>query len=185
MTHKIVAETEDRMKKILEATRRELAGIRTGKATPSLLDLIRVEAYGQPVPLNQVGSVAAPEPRLLIVQPWDKSLVKAVSKAIQASDLGLNPTDDGTVVRVPIPALTEERRRDLVKLVARLAEEGRVHVRQVRHDVNKDIKGQESSGATSEDDAKRLVAEVQKLTDRYIGMIDEVLKKKTAEVMEV
>src|SRR5436309_3272530 len=185
MTSKVVAESEERMKKALESTRRELAGIRTGKATPALLDLVRVEAYGQAVPLNQVGSVSAPEPRLLVVQPWDKALVKAVSKAIQQSDLGLNPTDDGAVVRVPIPALTEERRRDLVKLIAKLAEEGRVHVRQVRHDVNKDIKTQETAGTVSEDDAKRWVAEVQKLTDRYIGLIDELLKKKTAEVMEV
>jgi ribosome recycling factor len=185
MTHALVTATEERMKKALESTRRELAGIRTGKATPTLLDLIKVEAYGQAVSLQQVGSVTAPEPRLLMVQPWDKSLVKAVSRAIQQSDLGLNPTDDGTVVRVPIPTLTEERRKDLVKLISKLAEEGRVHVRQVRHDVNKDIKSEESAHALSEDDAKRMVAEVQKLTDRYIGLIDELLKKKTAEVMEV
>jgi ribosome recycling factor len=183
--NKTLNDAEERMKRVLESTRKELAGIRSGKATPSLLDLVRVEAYGQPVPLNQVGSVTAPEPRLIVVQPWDKSLIKAVTKAIQLSDLGLNPTDDGTVVRVPIPSLTEERRKDLVKLIARLAEEGRVHVRQVRHDVNKDVKGQEVAGTVSEDDAKRLVADVQKLTDRYIGLIDELLKKKTAEVMEV
>jgi ribosome recycling factor len=108
-----------------------------------------------------------------------------VSRAIQQSDLGLNPTDDGSVVRVPIPPLTEERRKDLVKLISKLAEEGRVHVRQVRHDVNKDIKAQETAGTTSEDDSKRWVADVQKLTDRYITLIDELLKKKTAEVMEV
>ena len=181
----MVLEAEERMKKILEATRREFAGIRSGKASPALLDLIRVEAYGQPVPLNQIGTVSAPEPRLLVVQPWDRTLVKGITRAIQQSDLGLNPTDDGTVVRVPIPSLTEERRRDLVKLISKLAEEGRVHVRQVRHDVNKDIKAQEGAGTTSEDEAKRLVAEIQKLTDRTIGMIDELLKKKTAEVMEV
>jgi len=185
MLNKIVVEAEERMKKSLEGTRRELSGIRSGKASPALLDLIRVEAYGQAVPLNQVGSVTAPEPRLLVVQPWDKSLIKAVSKAIQLSDLGLNPTDDGTVVRIPLPALTEERRKDLVKLISKLAEESRVHVRQVRHDVNKDIKAQETSGTLSEDDAKRLVADIQKLTDRYIGLIDEMLKKKTTEVMEV
>jgi ribosome recycling factor len=185
VTHKLVGEAEERMKKALEGTRRELSGIRSGKATPQLLDLVRVEAYGTPVPLQQVGSVTAPEPRLLVVQPWDKSLVKAVSRAISMSDLGLNPTDDGTVVRVPIPALTEERRKDLVKLIAKLAEEGRVHIRQVRHDVNKDIKTQETGHQISEDDAKRLTAEVQKLTDRYIGLVDELLKKKTAEVMEV
>src|ERR1044072_1084624 len=163
MTSKVVAESEERMKKALESTRRELAGIRTGKATPALLDLVRVEAYGQAVPLNQVGSVSAPEARLLVVQPWDKSLVKAVSKAIQTSELGLNPTDDGVLVRIPIPQLTEERRRDMVKLVSKLAEEGRVHMRQVRHDLNKEIKSEEHEHALSEDDAKRLTVEVQKI----------------------
>src|SRR3989442_12611957 len=128
MTSKVVAESEERMKKALESTRRELAGIRTGKATPALLDLVRVEAYGQAVPLNQVGSVSAPEPRLLVIQPWDRSLLKAITRAIQVADLGLNPTDDGTLVRGPIPTLTEQPRRDMVKLNSQLAGEGRVHV---------------------------------------------------------
>ena len=185
MMSKILANSEERMKKVLEATRRELSGIRGGKATPALLDTVRVEAYGQTVPLQQVGTVTAPEARLLVVQPWDKSLIKAVSKALQASELGLNPTDDGVVVRVPIPALSEDRRRDLVKVISKLAEEGRVHIRQIRHDVNKDIKHQQSEGAVSEDEGHKLTAEIQKLTDRYIGMVDEVLRKKTAEVMEV
>jgi ribosome recycling factor len=184
-THKILIDAEERMKKTLEGTRRELSGIRTGKATPALLDTVRVEAYGQMVSLKEVGQVSAPEARLLVVQPWDKSLIKAVTRAIQQSELGLNPTDDGTVVRVPIPTLTEDRRRDLVKLLAKLTEEGRVHVRQVRHDVNKDIKHQQDGGTLAEDDAKRLTGDVQKLTDRYIALIDELLKKKTAEVMEV
>ena len=182
---KRVAEAEERMKRALESVRREFSGIRSGKASPALLDTIRVEAYDQVLPLQQVGSVSAPEPRLLVVQPWDKSLLKAVMRAIQQSDLGLNPTDDGTVVRVPIPSLTEERRRDLVKLIAKLAEEGRVHIRQVRHDVNKDIKSLEHGHELAEDDAKRLTAEVQKLTDRYIALVDDLLKKKTTEVMEV
>jgi len=185
MLNKELVEVEERMKKALEATRRELAKIRTSKATPALLDTVRVEAYGQHVPLNQVGTVTAPEPRLIVVQPWDKSLIKAVTRAIQTSDLGLNPTDDGTVVRVPIPALTEDRRRDLSKLIAKLAEEGRVHVRQIRHDVNKDLKHRQDSGDLPEDESKRLTSEVQKLTDRYVGHIDELLKNKTAEVMEV
>lgn len=185
VVNKILHDTDERMKKQVEAVRRELSGIRTGKASPALLDTIRVEAYGTPTPLNQVGSVSAPEPRLLVVQPWDKSLVRAISKAIQASDLGLNPVDDGVVVRVPIPTMTEERRKDIVKAVAKLAEEGRVHVRQVRHDVNKDIKHQETEGTIAQDESKRLVAEVQKLTDHAIAQIDELLKKKTAEVMEV
>ena len=185
MINKMVGNAEERMKKVLEATRRELTGIRGGKATPALLDTVRVDAYGQMLPLNQVGSVSAPEPRLLVVQPWDKSLIKAVSKALQGSELGLNPTDDGVVVRVPIPALSEDRRRDLVKVISKLAEEGRVHIRQIRHDINKDVKHQQSEGALSEDDGHKLTAEVQKLTDRYIGLVDELLKKKTAEVMEV
>ena len=185
MVNRLAADAEERMKKSLEAVRRELATIRSGKASPALLDTVRVEAYGQPVPIQQVGSISAPEPRLLVVQPWDRSLIKAITRAIQASELGLNPTDDGAVVRVPIPALTEERRRDLVKLVSKLAEDGRVHVRQVRHDLNKDVKAQEHDGRIPEDEAKRLISEVQKRTDRYIAMIDELLKKKTAEVMEV
>ena len=183
--NKILQDAEERMKKALEATRRELASIRTGKATPALLDTVRVDAYGQMMSLNQVGSVTAPEPRLLVVQPWDKSLIKAISKALQLSELGLNPTDDGVVVRVPVPALSEERRKDLVKVIAKLAEEGRVHIRQIRHDLNKDIKHQQSEGKVSEDDGHKLTAEIQKLTDRYIGMVDDVLRKKTAEVMEV
>ena len=183
--NKLMAEAEERMKKAVESTRRELATIRSGKASPALLDTVRVEAYGQVVPLQQVGSVSAPEARLLVVQPWDKALVKAVSRAIQQSDLGLNPTDDGSVIRVPIPQLTEERRKDLVKLIAKLTEEGRVHVRQVRHDINNNLKHQQHDHDIPEDDAKRLVAEVQKLTDRYVATLDEILKKKTAEVMEV
>jgi ribosome recycling factor len=185
MTHKLLVEAEERMKKSLEGVRREFSGIRSGKASPALLDTVRVEAYGQMVPVSQVGSVSAPEPRLIVVQPWDKSLIKAITKAIQASELALNPTDDGSVVRVPIPSLTEERRRDMVKLISKLAEDGRVHVRQVRHDINKDIKAQEHDGKIPEDEAKRLTAEAQKLTDRHIALIDELLKKKTAEVMEV
>ena len=185
MTQKMLTAAEDRMKKALESVRHELAGVRTGKATPALLDTIKVEAYGSLVSLKEVGQVSAPEPRLITVQPWDKSLVKAISRAIQQSEMGLNPTDDGALVRVPIPALTEERRRDLAKLIAKFAEEGRVHIRQVRHDVNKDVQHQQKDGTVAEDDAKRLLADVQKLTDRYIATVDELLKKKTAEIMEV
>jgi len=173
------------MDKAVEAVKREFSTVRTGRATTALLDLVKVEAYGSEMPLNQVGTVAAPEPKLLTVQPWDKSLLKAITRAIQLAELGLNPTDDGTVVRVPIPTLTEERRRDMVKLISKFAEEGRVHIRQVRHDVLKDLKAKEGDGDVSEDEAKRLAADVQKLTDRYIALVDELLKKKTAEVMEV
>jgi ribosome recycling factor len=185
MTQKILTDAEDRMKKSVEFVRHELSGVRSGKATPALLDTVRVEAYGSLVSLKEVGQVAAPEPRLLTVQPWDKSLVKGISRAIQSSDLGLNPTDDGNIIRIPLPVLTEERRRDLAKLVAKFAEEGRVHVRQVRHDVNKDLQHRRKDGSMSEDDEKRLLGEVQKLTDRYIAQIDDLMKKKQAEVMEV
>jgi len=183
--NKQLTAAEERMKKALESTRKELSGIRSGKASPALLDTVKVDAYGSMVPLQQVGTVTAPEPRLLVVQPWDKSLMKAIVKAIQQSELMLNPTDDGAVVRVPIPSLTEERRKDLVKLISKLAEEGRVHVRQVRHEVNAEIKSQEKAHEMPEDEARRLTAEIQKLTDRTIAQIDDLLKKKTAEVMEV
>lgn len=185
MIAKILQDAEGRMKKALDSVHHELQGIRSGKATPALLDTVRVEAYGSIVSIKEVGQVSAPEPRMLTIQPWDKSLIKAISRAIQASDLGLNPTDDGTLVRIPLPPLTEERRRDLAKLVAKFAEEGRVHVRQVRHDVNKDVQHQQKDGTISEDDGRRLQTDVQKLTDKYIALIDELLKKKTADVMEV
>ena len=185
MIHKLVAMADERMKKALEAARRELAGIRTGKATPALLDMVSRRGVGENVSLKEVGQISAARTAPAGGSAVGQGLVKVVAKAIQTSDLGLNPTDDGTVVRIPIPSLTEERRKDMVKLVAKLAEEGRVHVRQVRHDVNKDIKHQQDAGTLSEDDAKRMVAEVQKLTDHHIGQIDELLKKKTAEVMEV
>jgi ribosome recycling factor len=185
MPQKTLLEAEERMKKAIEAVRREMAKIRTGKATPALLDTVRVDYYGSPTALQKVASVSAPEARLLVVQPYERTMVKAVSKAIQVAELGLNPTDDGTVIRIPIPTLTEERRREMTKLLGKLAEEGRVHVRLVRHDVNKDVKHREDGGEVSQDEAKRLGVEVQKLTDRYIEQVDELLKKKTAEVMEV
>jgi ribosome recycling factor len=185
MTHKLLVEAEERMKKAVDGVRKELTGIRSGKASAALLDTVRVEAYGQLMPLNQVGQVSAPEARLLVVQPFDRSLVKGVARAIMQSDLGLNPTDDGVVVRVPIPTLTEERRRDLVKLVAKFTEEGRVHIRQIRHEILHDLKKQGKDGTLPEDEERRLETETQKLTDRYIVVVDELLKKKTAEVMEV
>ena len=185
MINKLLGETEDRMKKALESVKHEMSGVRTGKASPGLLDTVKVEAYGSHVPLQQVGSVGAPEPRLLVIQPWDKSLIKAIIKGVNEANLGLNPTDDGIVVRIPIPTLTEERRKDLVKLISKFAEEGRVHVRQVRHDINKAIKDGEHSGELPADDAKRLTADVQKVTDKYIALIDDLLKHKTTDVMSV
>jgi ribosome recycling factor len=173
------------MDSALEALRREFASVRTGKASPALLDSIRVEAYGSKVPLNQVGTVAAPEPRLLTITPWDKSLLKEIDRGLRESDLGLNPSNDGTIIRVPIPALTEERRREFVKHLHKMAEEARVAVRQARKDANDDVKARQKKEGLSEDDIRREQDKVQKLTDQYIGKVEEILKGKEAEVMEV
>jgi ribosome recycling factor len=178
-------EAKRRMENAVEAVRREFTGVRTGKATPQLLDTVRVEAYGSHVPLNQVATVSAPEPRLLVVQPWDRSMIGPVEKALQTSDLGLNPSNDGKVIRVPIPALTEERRKEYVRLLHKMTEEGRVAVRQARKDANDEIKHRQKDGEISEDEARREQDEVQKLTDRYIHQMDDLLKHKEAEVMEV
>jgi ribosome recycling factor len=176
---------KQRMEGALESLRREFAGVRTGKASPQLLDTVRVDAYGSKLPLNQVGTVSAPEPRMLTVQPWDRGLMKEIEKAIRESDLGLNPSNDGQIIRIPIPALTEERRREYVRLLHKLAEEGRVAVRLARKDANDEIKHRQKDEGLSEDDVRREQAEVQKLTDQYIARVDEMLKHKEAEVMEV
>ena len=174
-----------RMESALEALRREYASVRTGKASPALLDSIRVEAYGSKVPLNQVGTVAAPEPRLLTITPWDKSLLKEIDRGLRESDLGLNPSNDGSIIRIPIPALTEERRREFVKHLHKMAEEARVAVRQARKDANDEVKAGQKKEGLSEDDVRREQDKVQKLTDQYIGKVEEILKHKEAEVMEV
>ena len=170
------------MAKAVDSTRRELSTIRSGKASTSLLDLVRVEAYGSHVPLNQVAMVAAPEPRLLTVQPFDKGLTQAIDKALREGDLGLNPSTQGNVIRIPLPPLSEERRRDLVKIVHKLAEEGRVAVRHGRTDTLTKIKKLEH---ISEDDKTRAEKDVQKLTDEHIRQIDDLIKSKEAEIMEV
>ncbi|MEJ2678912.1 MAG: ribosome recycling factor [Gemmatimonadota bacterium] len=169
----------------VEAMRREFASVRTGKASPALLDTIKVDAYGSKMPLNQVATVSTPEPRLLVVQPWDKGLMQAVEKAIQASDLGLNPANDGNVIRIPIPQLNEERRRELVRMLHKVAEEGRVSVRHARQEANKTIKQEQADHDISDDEARRQMDEVQQLTDDYIKRLDELLAAKEEEVMEV
>jgi ribosome recycling factor len=178
-------QAKQRMESALESVRREFGSVRTGKASPALLDTVRVEAYGSRVPLNQVGTVSAPEPRMLTIQPWDKGLMKDIEKAIRESDLGLNPSNDGNIIRVPIPALTEERRKEYVRLLHKLAEEGRVAIRQARKDANDEVKAREKKEHLSEDDVRREQGEVQKLTDAYIAKVEEILKHKEAEVMEV
>lgn len=178
----VVKQARAAMVRALENTRREFATLRSGKATTSLLDLVRVQAYGNELPLNQVGSVAAPEPRLLTVTSWDKSLIPAIERALRESDLGLNPSSAGGVVRIPLPPLTEERRRELVKIVHKLAEEGRVAVRHGRHEAKEALR---KIDHVSEDDKRRTDHEVQKLTDEHITAMDEMVEAKEAEIMEV
>lgn len=186
MMDELFAETRERMEKAVDAVRREFAKIRTGKATVSLLDGVKVEAYGSMVPLRQVANISVPEARLLVVQPWDKKLLGDIEKAIQSADLGLNPSNDGNIIRVPIPPLTEERRKELVRYVHKLAEEGRVAVRNVRRDVNEILKELEKKGDISEDEYHRAHDKtIQEMTDESTHEIDAALAKKEAELMEV
>ncbi len=178
----ITKHANESMKKTVENTKRELASIRSGKATTSLLDTVRVEAYGQQTPLSQVASVGAPEPKLLTVQPWDKGLIGAIEKAIMSSDLGLNPSNDGSIIRVPLPPLTEERRKELVKVVHKLAEEGRIAIRHARSDANSKTKKVEH---VSEDDKHHTDKDIQKLHDDAIERIADIVKVKETEIMEV
>lgn len=170
------------MDKTVEAVKREFATVRTGKATTALLDLVRVEAYGNDMPLTQVASVAAPEPKLLTIQPWDKTLLKAIEKAILASDLGLTPSNDGNIIRIPVPPLTEERRKELVKVIHKLAEEGRVAIRHARTETISKIKKTEH---VSEDEQKKAEKDAQKIHDEHLKLIDAAVKGKEAEIMEV
>ena len=170
------------MHKAIESTKRELGGIRSGKASPTLLDVVRVDAYGSSMPLNQVAMVSAPEPRLLTVQPFDKGLSQAIEKAIRDAGLGLNPASQGNVIRVPLPMLSEERRKELVKVVHKLAEEGRIAVRHARTDCLSKVKKLEK---ISEDDKARAEKDIQKLTDEHIRQIDGLIVSQEAEIMEV
>jgi ribosome recycling factor len=182
---KTLASCEERMTKAIDALRREFSTIRVGKASPALLDNIRVDYYGTPTPLKQVASISAPEVRLLVVQPWEKNLLQPIAKTIQSSDLGLNPQDDGNVLKIPIPPLTEERRREVVKMLHKLAEEGRVSIRNVRRETIDKFKKAQKEGEIPEDDARRQVDQVGKLHDKSIEQIEELMKKKEEEVMEV
>lgn len=185
MADEVLKHAEESMRKSTENLHRELAGIRTGKANPALLDTVKVMYYGQSVPLKQVASIAVPEARLITVQPWEKTLVPEVEKAIQASELGLNPQSDGTLIRLPIPPLTEERRKELVKVVRRFAEESRVAIRNIRREANDRFKKLEKEHTISEDQMHGKQDEVQKLTDKFVAKIDEVVVTKEKEIMEI
>ncbi len=181
----VLAQARQRMREAVEAVGREFATVRTGKAVPALLDTVVVPAYGGRMPLNQVATVTAPEPSLLAVMPFDPSLTQAVEKAIASADLGLNPSNDGSLVRVPVPPLSEERRREFVRLLNKMAEDGRVSVRHARHAANDAVKTQSKDGEIGEDEAKRLLDEVQKLTREHGDKIGDLLERKTKEVMAI
>ncbi len=180
-----LTDCERRMDGSIEHTRTEFNGVRTGRASTALLDRIMIEYYGQPTPLSNMATIGAPEARLLTVQPYDPTQIKAIEKAIMESDLGLTPSNDGKLIRLPIPALTEERRKELVKLVRRYAEDGKVAIRNVRRDVMRHLEELVRNGDVGDDEERRAETQVQKLTDDHVKRIDELLKHKEAEIMEV
>lgn len=185
MVHDVINDAKTHMQKAVDATRREFGSVRTGRASPALLERVTVDYYGVQTPVTQVATVTAPDPRLLVVQPWDKNLLREVERAILKSELGLTPSSDGHVIRLPIPALTEERRRELVKVIRKHTEEGRVAIRNIRRDHKDRLERLEKDGKISEDDSRRGVDELQKLTDRHIKELDASLSGKEAEIMEV
>ena len=180
-----VEDAKKRMEDALDALRREFATVRTGKATPALLDTVRVEAYGSKMPVNQVATVNAPEPSLIVVQPFDKSLINDIEKAIMSSDLGLNPANDGNVIRVPIPPLNEERRKEFAKVLHKMAEEGRISVRHARRIVRDEIHQLVKDHEIGEDEGRRREDSLEKLTQQYTDKIDQMLKAKEDEVMAI
>ncbi len=185
MIDEIMAEARTAMQKSVIALQNEMATVRTGRANAHLLDQIRIEYYGSQVPINQVATVGVPEPRLIAIQPWDKSAIPLIEKAIQGSNLGLTPANDGTIIRLPIPQLTEDRRRELVRVVRQYAEESRISIRNTRRDANELIRYAQKEGEIPEDDARRTTERVQALTDEFVAKIDDVLSKKEEEIMEV
>jgi|SRR5215471_11111704 len=185
MTKDIHASAEKKMKQTLEITRKDLSTIRTGRASLSILDGIHVDYYGTPTPLNQVGTLAVPDPTLITIQPWDASLVKEIEKAILASELGLTPANDGKIIRLPIPPLTEERRKQLAKKVHQIGEEGRTIIRQHRREANDHLKALLKDHKISEDDEKRALEDIQGLTDKSVKQIDELVQHKEKEILSV
>jgi ribosome recycling factor len=185
MIRDVIQKTKVRMEKAVEDLRRELAGIRSGRASISLLDHITVEYYGAPTPLNQVATLSVPEPTLITAQPWDLSLLTVIEKAIRSSDLGLNPGNDGKLIRIPIPPLTEERRKQLAKHVGKVLEDHRTAIRNIRRDENEVIKKMLKDKQVSEDDERKALEEVQKLTDQYTAKVEELAKRKEEEILTV
>jgi ribosome recycling factor len=180
----IKKDAEDRMEKALAALKRDLSTLRAGRASPAMLERVQAEYYGTPTPINQLGSINTPDSRTLVIQPWDKTALGAIEKAILKSELGLNPANDGSVIRIVIPPLTEERRKELVKETKKFGEEAKVAIRNIRRDANDDIKKKEK-GEISEDESRRHQDDIQKLTDRYVAEVDKILAAKEKEILEV
>jgi len=185
MPQSVLKDMEERMTKAVATLKKDLATLRAGRATPAMLDKVVVDYYGTPTPIAQLANINAPEPRLLQIQPWDKSALKDIDKAIQQSDLGLVPTNDGVVIRIAVPPLTEERRKELVKVANKNGEEAKVAVRNIRRDANEEIKKLEKAGSISEDESKRHQEAIQKATDKFIAEIDKVVKEKEKDILEV
>ena len=181
----VITQSEEKMKKTIVALEEEFNTLRTGRASSALFDRIRVEYYGNPTPLNQVATVSVPEARLVVIQPWDKTIIGEIEKAIQRSELSLNPSNDGKVIRISIPPLTEERRREYVKIAKNMAEQSRVSIRNVRRDANDELKKAEKAGDISEDDLKRAEDDVQKLTDKYVDEVNQRVEDKEKEILEI
>ena len=182
---KVSRDAEEKMKKAVKALEDEFKTIRTGRASAALFENIRVDYYDQKVPLNQVATISVPEARLVVIQPWDRSVLSEIEKAVQKSELSVNPNNDGKVIRINIPPLTEERRKELVKVVRNIAEKSRVSVRNIRRDANDELKNMQKSSEIGEDQSKRGQDEIQKLTDRYIGEINSIVESKEKEIMEI
>ncbi len=185
MIDEILSKAQHHMDRSLEALLENFGTVRAGRATTSILDTVKVDYYGTPTPISQVANLSVPEPRMILVQPWEKKMLDAIQKAIMTSDLGLNPGNDGSVVRVPLPELTEERRKDLVKQVHKLAEDGKIALRNVRRDANDHLKKALKAGEISEDDERRALKEIQDLTDEHVKKIDELLKHKEEDILAI
>ncbi len=185
MINTIMTTAEDKMSKSLEIFKTELSGMKAGRANPMMLNKIKVDYYGTPTPIQQMANLSVPDPRTLVIQPWDVSAIKEIEKAIQNSDIGINPTNDGKVIRLAVPQLTEERRKDLVKQLNKNAEEEKVAIRNIRRHANDEVKAAEKNSEITEDESKKAAEKVQTLTDKFIKLIDSVVKDKEKEIMEV
>ncbi|GIO06128.1 ribosome recycling factor [Brevibacillus reuszeri] len=185
MPQSVLKDMEDRMNKAIATLKKDLSSLRAGRANPAMLDRVLVDYYGSPTPISQLANISVPEPRMLIIQPWDKAALKEIDRALQQSDLGISPSNDGVVIRMVIPPLTEERRKDLVKLAGKSGEDSKVAIRNIRRDANDDIKKLEKAATISEDESRRHQESIQKTTDKFIAEVDKIVKDKEKDILEV